>query len=184
MEQSNTNISDSSEETVDGGCLPDWEVADLPAPPPYRFSRAFRTVLGPGIIALGGSIGSGEWLLGPAITAQYGGRLLWIATVAILLQSFINTEAIRYTIYTGEPMFSGYMRCKPGSRFWAFFYSGIDFFGIWPGWGSDRCYCYRSSMVGIYAGGSRPRHSATLCVSCVLLMFGDCPVWKENIQCP
>ena len=76
MEQSNTNISDSSEETVDGGCLPDWEVADLPAPPPYRFSRAFRTVLGPGIIALGGSIGSGEWLLGPAITAQYGGRLL------------------------------------------------------------------------------------------------------------
>ncbi len=152
MEQSNTNISDSSEETVDGGCLPDWEVADLPAPPPYRFSRAFRTVLGPGIIALGGSIGSGEWLLGPAITAQYGGRLLWIATVAILLQSFINTEAIRYTIYTGEPMFSGYMRCKPGSRFWAFFYSGIDFFGIWPGWAATAATAIAAAWLGYMPG--------------------------------
>ena len=154
MEQSNTNITDSPAEKVDGGCLPDWEVADLPAPPPYRFSRAFRTVLGPGIIALGGSIGSGEWLLGPAITAQYGGRLLWIATIAILLQSFINTESIRYTIYTGEPMFSGYMRCKPGSRFWAFFYSIIDFFGIWPGWAATAATAIAAAWLGIYAGGS------------------------------
>lgn len=85
-------------ERVDGGTLPDWEVADLPAPPRYKFGRAFRSILGPGIIALGASIGSGEWLLGPAITAQYGGTLLWIATIAIILQSILNTEAIRYTL--------------------------------------------------------------------------------------
>ena len=154
MEQSNTNTNDSPKETVDGGCLPDWEVADLPAPPPYRFSRAFRSVLGPGIIALGGSIGSGEWLLGPAITAQYGGRLLWIATIAILLQSFINTESIRYTIYTGEPMFSGYMRCKPGSRFWAFFLFRCRFLRDLARLGCDRRHSHRGSVVGIYAGGS------------------------------
>ena len=63
-------------ERVHGGALPDWDVAELPAPPRYQFGKAFRSILGPGIIALGGSIGSGEWLLGPAITAQYGGRLL------------------------------------------------------------------------------------------------------------
>ena len=73
-------------ETVAGGALPDWDVTDLPEPPKYQFGKAFRSILGPGIIALGGSIGSGEWLLGPAITAQYGGTLLWVATVAILLQ--------------------------------------------------------------------------------------------------
>ena len=56
-------------ERVPGGALPDWEVAELPAPPRYQFGKAFRSILGPGIIALGGSIGSGEWLLGPAITA-------------------------------------------------------------------------------------------------------------------
>ncbi len=123
-------------------------VADLPAPPRYKFGRAFRSILGPGIIALGASIGSGEWLLGPAITAQYGGTLLWIATVAIILQSILNTETIRYTLYTGEPMLSGYMRCKPGSRFWAIFYSGVDFFGIWPGWAMTAATALAAAWIG------------------------------------
>ena len=123
-------------------------VADLPAPPRYKFGRAFRSILGPGIIALGASIGSGEWLLGPAITAQYGGTLLWIATVAVILQSILNTEAIRYTLYTGEPMLSGYMRCKPGSRFWAIFYSGVDFFGIWPGWAMTAATALAAAWIG------------------------------------
>ena len=93
-------MADTNDERVAGGALPDWEVTDLPEPPKYQFGKAFRSILGPGIIALGGSIGSGEWLLGPAITAQYGGTLLWVATIAILLQVILNTEAIRYTLYT------------------------------------------------------------------------------------
>ena len=75
METNVNRLEKPDSEKVDGGCLPDWEVADLPAPPPYKFGRAFRSVLGPGIIMLGTSIGSGEWLLGPAITARYGRRL-------------------------------------------------------------------------------------------------------------
>lgn len=137
-----------TKETVSGGTLPDWEVEDLPAPPKYQFGRAFRSILGPGIIALGGSIGSGEWLLGPAITAQYGGSLLWIATIAILLQVILNTEAIRYTLYTGEPMLSGYMRCKPGAPFWASFYSGVNFFGIWPGWAMTAATALAAAWLG------------------------------------
>lgn len=148
MAENQNNTESSVAETVPGGSLPDWEVQDLPAPPPYRFGGAFRNILGPGIIALGGSIGSGEWLLGPAITAQYGGRLLWIATIAIFLQAFLNTEAIRYTVYTGEPMLSGYMRCRPGSRFWAFFYSIIDFFGIWPGWAMAAATAVAAAWLG------------------------------------
>ena len=35
---------------------------------------------------MGIQIGGGEWLLGPAVTAKYGGSLMWIATVAIVLQ--------------------------------------------------------------------------------------------------
>lgn len=135
-------------ERVHGGTLPDWDVAELPAPPRYQFGKAFRSILGPGIIALGGSIGSGEWLLGPAITAQYGGRLLWIATFAILLQAILNTEAIRYTLYSGEPMLSGYMRCKPGARFWAIFYSVVDFFGIWPGWAMTAATALAAAWLG------------------------------------
>ena len=135
-------------ERVAGGTLPDWEVAELPAPPKYQFGKAFRSILGPGIIALGASIGSGEWLLGPAITAQYGGSLLWIATIAILLQVILNTEAIRYTLYTGEPMLSGYMRCKPGAPFWASFYSAINFFAIWPGWAMAAATALAAAWLG------------------------------------
>ena len=135
-------------ERVAGGALPDWDVAELPEPPKYQFGKAFRSILGPGIIALGGSIGSGEWLLGPAITAQYGGSLLWIATIAIVLQSILNTEAIRYTLYTGEPMLSGYMRCKPGAPFWASFYSGINFFVIWPAWAMTAATALGAAWLG------------------------------------
>ena len=141
-------MADTNNERVAGGALPDWEVAELPEPPKYQFGKAFRSILGPGIIALGGSIGSGEWLLGPAITAQYGGSLLWIATIAILLQVILNTEAIRYTLYTGEPMLSGYMRCKPGAPFWASFYSGINFFGIWPGWAMTAATALAAAWLG------------------------------------
>ena len=144
-------MADTNNERVDGGALPDWDVSELPEPPKYQFGKAFRGILGPGIIALGASIGSGEWLLGPAITAQYGGSLLWIATIAILLQVVLNTEAIRYTLYTGEPMLSGYMRCKPGAPFWASFYSGINFFGIWPGWAMTACDGTRCGLARLYA---------------------------------
>ncbi|MGH9373801.1 MAG: Nramp family divalent metal transporter, partial [Vicinamibacterales bacterium] len=42
-------------------------------------------------------------------------------------------EAIRYTLYTGEPIYGGFMRLKPGPKFWAGFYSLLGFFQLgWP----------------------------------------------------
>ena len=126
-------MADTNNERVDGGALPDWDVAELPEPPKYQFGKAFRSILGPGIIALGGSIGSGEWLLGPAITAQYGGSLLWIATIAILLQVVLNTEAIRYTLYTGEPMFKWLHALQTGARLFGHpSIQGLTFLGFGP----------------------------------------------------
>ena len=83
--------------------LPPWGVAELPAPPPYSLKNALR-VAGAGAIILGVSIGSGEWLIGPAVTAQFTAALLWVATISILLQWVFNEEACRYTLYTGEPI--------------------------------------------------------------------------------
>jgi Mn2+/Fe2+ NRAMP family transporter len=109
----------------DGGCLQTWERAELPAPVPFGWGNIIKAI-GPGIIVLGGSIGTGEWLMGPAVTVKFQGQMLWIATVAILLQSFLNTECIRYALYTGEPIFTGYLRTKPGPRFWAVIYALAD----------------------------------------------------------
>ena len=98
-------------------CLPAWEVADLPEPRPLGLRNLTR-LIGPGIVMCGIQIGGGEWLFGPEITAKYGGGLMWIATVAIVCQVFYNVECGRYALYTGEPVFTGFMRTQPGPRFW------------------------------------------------------------------
>ncbi|MEZ6061377.1 MAG: Nramp family divalent metal transporter [Planctomycetaceae bacterium] len=97
--------------------LPTWDLAELPEPKPLGL-RNLAGFIGPGIVMCGIQIGGGEWLFGPAITAKYGGGLMWIATVAILCQVFYNVECGRYALYTGEPVFTGFMRTSPGPGFW------------------------------------------------------------------
>jgi hypothetical protein len=111
-----------------------WKTAELPAPPDTRGFRILG-IIGPGAIILGASIGSGEWLIGPAAFVKYGVTLLWVTLVAVVLQTIFNTELMRYTLYTGEPATVGFMRTRPKSTFWALVYSALCFlqFG-WPGW--------------------------------------------------
>ena len=114
------------------GQLPPWDVADLPAPPPLSIRNVFR-VIGPGAIMAATSIGGGEWLVGPAAAVKYSSAIFLIATVAIVLQVLFNLEAVRYTLYTGEPIYGGIMRLRPGPRFWAGFYTVIGFLQLgWP----------------------------------------------------
>ena len=108
-------------DTIDHGCLPDWDRADLPEPLPFGLVNLFRTI-GPGAILLAAAIGGGEWIAGPLATKTFGRGILWIATVAVILQTIFNLEAVRYTLYTGEPIVTGFMRLQPGKLFWAWFY--------------------------------------------------------------
>ena len=107
--------------SVDHGCLPAWEQDDLPTPLPFSLGNLFRTI-GPGAILLAAAIGGGEWIVGPLTTIKYGRGILWIATIGIVLQTIFNLEAARYTMYTGEPIITGIMRLRPGSRVWSWFY--------------------------------------------------------------
>jgi len=114
--------------------LKPFEKAELPAPPNPK-GLAWIGVVGPGVIVLGASIGSGEFLLGPAAFVQYGLVLLWVTLVAAFLQTVLNTELMRWTIATGEPVVTGFMRTKPGSQFWACLYALLYFLQVgWPGW--------------------------------------------------
>src|SRR5688572_7353384 len=117
---------------ADHGALPRWDVADLPAPLPFSARDLFK-VIGPGAVMAATSIGGGEWLVGPAAAVKYSSAIFLIATIAIVLQVIFNLEAIRYTLYTGEPIYGGIMRLKPGPRFWAAFYAFLGFFQLgWP----------------------------------------------------
>ena len=111
--------------------LPPWNHGDLPQPPAGGW-RLWVGLLGPGVVLAGTSIGSGEWLSGPAVTAQYGGTLLWLATISIVLQVFCNLTVMRYALYCGEPILVGAMRTKPGPRFWVICILLFDFAAIWP----------------------------------------------------
>jgi hypothetical protein len=108
--------------------------AELPAPPTPK-GLGWLGVVGPGVIVLGLSIGSGEFLLGPAAFVKHGLSLLWVTLVAIFLQTLFNLELMRYTMATGEPVFTGFMRTRPSARGWALFYAALYFLQTgWPAW--------------------------------------------------
>ncbi|HYJ85737.1 MAG TPA: Nramp family divalent metal transporter [Pyrinomonadaceae bacterium] len=114
--------------------LDPWKIAELP-PAPTPHGLGWFSAIGPGVIILGVSIGSGEFLLGPAAFVKYGLSLLWVVGVAALLQTLLNVELMRYTLATGEPIFTGFMRTRPHATFWAWFYSILYFLQMgWPGW--------------------------------------------------
>jgi hypothetical protein len=114
--------------------LDPWTKADLPVPPSPR-GLQWMGVVGPGVIVLGVSIGSGEFLLGPAVFVRHGLSLLWVTMVAVVLQTIFNTELMRYTLATGEPVFTGFMRTRPSSTMWAWVYAGLYFLQVgWPAW--------------------------------------------------
>lgn len=175
-------------EPPDPGALPAWNVKELPAPVPFGWQSVLKAI-GPGVILLGGSIGTGEWLMGPAVTVRFEGMMLWLATVAILLQSFLNTECIRYALYTGEPVFTGYLRTRPGPRFWAIVYALCDAGMFLPafvasiasllvaGWlGADRLPGPDHRMIIMWVG-------VALSVICFVLMLFGGKIYNMLLGC-
>ena len=116
---------------VDPGCLPAWEVGELPRPVPFRM-RNWLSLIGPGLVLAGASVGSGEFVIGPQVGARYHGAMMWAVLASIVAQVILNTEVMRYTLCTGEPIFTGFMRSWPGPKFWIVIYLLLDFGGWWP----------------------------------------------------
>jgi len=140
--------------------LEPWARADLPDPPMPR-GLAWIGVCGPGVIVLGVSIGSGEFLLGPAIFVKHGLSLLWVTLVAVFFQTVFNTELMRYTLATGEPVVTGFMRTRPGRTFWAWFYALLYFLQIgWPAWAATAA----GAIFFLFAGklAAPPGDAATI----------------------
>lgn len=108
------------------GVLPPPRREALPAPAPLR------AMLGPGIILLGLSLGSGEFILWPRLTAEYGFAVFWACWVGVTIQFFLNMEIERYTLATGESAVTGFVRLWRG--FGPVFLVCATVPWIWPGW--------------------------------------------------
>lgn len=84
--------------------FPALKKAQLPKAP------SLRKLLGPSFILLGLGLGSGELVLWPYLTANYGLGIIWGAVIGITFQFFLNMEISRYTLITGESIFVGFAR--------------------------------------------------------------------------
>lgn len=111
--------------------MPPWTVGELPKAPTFHWTRLFLMV-GPGLVMGGAAIGGGEWLTGPLVSARYGAALLWLATLSVFFQVIYNVEISRYTLYSGEPIFTGKFRIGPHPMFWVMLYLILDFGSILP----------------------------------------------------
>ena len=111
--------------------MPQWDTGELIDAPTFTWKNALA-MLGPGLVMGASAIGGGEWLAGPAVTAKYGGALLWVATVSIIFQVIYNIEISRYALYTGEPIFTGKFRLPPHPMFWLVVYLLLDWGSIFP----------------------------------------------------
>ncbi|HSB72080.1 MAG TPA: Nramp family divalent metal transporter [Candidatus Methylomirabilis sp.] len=139
---------------VDPGKGPRFERDEFPAPPRDLNFRKLMAVLGPAVIALGGTIGGGEWLVGPSLFVQWGLALLWITTISSLLQVFLNLEMCRYTLYTGEPITVGFMRLAPGKAFWGWIFTVVGFLErALPGWALGTATALAAFQLGRVPGG-------------------------------
>jgi hypothetical protein len=105
----------------------DREVRDLPDLPP----SAWR-IIGPGIVAAGVGLSSGEFILWPYIASQVGLVFVWGAALGVLTQYFLNMEIERYTLATGETVLAGFNRFW---RHWGLVFAILVYFAnLWPGW--------------------------------------------------
>ncbi|MCX7928245.1 MAG: Nramp family divalent metal transporter [Patescibacteria group bacterium] len=99
---------------------------NLPDPLPLK------KLIGPSFIILGMGLGSGELILWPYLSVNFGLGIIWAAVLGITLQFFINMEIERYTLATGESIFAGLKR-KYGifMPYWFIVTTLIPW--IWPG---------------------------------------------------
>jgi hypothetical protein len=146
MEEEPRRKAVESGETMQiGKSRPPLPLTDLPEPEEvFKIKgrigpkQLFLYVLGPSMIALGVSIGSGEWLVGPRTVGGSSTGFIgigWIVLVSAVLQVFYNVEVGRFTLATGEAPVVAFGRVPPGFWLWtplAVFLFYLAF--IWGGW--------------------------------------------------
>jgi hypothetical protein len=129
--------------------LPAPSVRDMPEPP-----ASFRQIIGPGVIAAGVGMASGEFILYPYIASQVGLIFVWAAFVGLATQYFLNMEIERYTLATGETALTGFSRYW---RHWGLVFAVLAYFAnIWPGWATSSAtlvtYLFGGDVVPIAIG--------------------------------
>ena len=136
--------------------LPRPEVRPLPEAP----TSTWR-IIGPGVIAAGVGLASGEFILFPYIASQVGLVFVWAALIGLVTQYFLNMEIERYTLATGETALTGFSRFW---RHWGLVFAVLTLLAnLWPGWATSS-----ATMITYLTGGG----SVTWITVGLLLVIG------------
>ncbi len=94
-------------------------------------SLSIKKILGPSFVILALGLGSGEVILWPYLSSNYGLGIVWGAVLGITFQFFMNMEIERYALVKGESVFVGIAKIFKWATFW-FILSTFVGFGL-PG---------------------------------------------------
>jgi hypothetical protein len=98
---------------------------------PFPEPISFKKLIGPSFVILALGLGSGEVILWPYLTANYGLGIAWGAILGITFQYFMNMEIERYALVKGESVFVGIYKLFKPAVYW-FIISTFIGFGL-PG---------------------------------------------------
>ena len=147
---------------VDAAALPEApaDPARFPdpgtGPPFHRVDEVPRVprlahVVGPSVIALGMGLGAGEFLLWPNLVAVNGFSIWWLFWLGVLTQFVVIGEIERWTVATGESVFTGMARLTRRPVWPWFFFAATLVSFLWPGWASQSAEFTRAT-VNVLAG--------------------------------
>ncbi|RIQ33651.1 Nramp family divalent metal transporter [Jiangella rhizosphaerae] len=138
--------------------LPPPGLQHLPEPP-----SSTARIVGPGIVAAGVGLASGEFILYPYIASQVGLVFVWAALVGLVTQYFLNMEIERYTLATGETALTGFSRFW---RRWGLVFAILTYFAnLWPGWATSS-----ATLVTYLWGGNATWIAVGMLVSIGLIL--------------
>lgn len=145
------------------------DVKELPNPLPWK------KMFGPSFILLGLGLGSGEVILWPYLSANFGLGIIWGALIGLTFQFFINMEIERYALAHGESVFVGFARKLKLLPYWFILSTFVPW--IWPGIAASA-----AALLGSVFGIKQTQYLAIvlLVVMGIILTLG--PVLYKTVE--
>lgn len=151
---------------------PEQREADLPPLP-----GSFWQMVGPGAVLVGLSIGAGELIVWPRLTAKFGPGMTWAAMFGIFLQMWLNLEVGRYTLATGQSVYAGFARLGRG---WPVVFLLLNVAGwIVPGWARTCGGALKVLLVGADGWGSPTVWTAITFGGVAAILFGPRSAYRS-----
>jgi hypothetical protein len=148
-----------------------FKEGDLPPLP-----GGFWDLVGPGAVLVGLAIGAGELIVWPSLTAEHGAGMTWAAILGVFIQLWINLEIGRYTLATGESVYTGYARV---SRAFPWIFLALNVVGwIVPGWARTCGGALKVMLAGPDGPGSPTFWTAITFGGVAAVLFGPKVVYR------